>query len=265
MLISSASNPLVKRIRALRRRRERARDGAFFADGIQPVWHALDNGAPVETLVVAPDLLTSDAARARVEEARATGITVVTVTAEVYASLSERDGPSGLGAVIATTERSLSDIAVAGDGMVVALESIANPGNLGTIIRTADGAGASAVVLVAESADPYDPAAVKASMGALFTIPVCRAGDLDELTAWARGAGLSIVTTSARAPTPYSEAAYRLPAVVVLGSEGDGLSDDALARGDVQVRIEMRGSVSSLNVAVAAGILLYEVRRLTSS
>jgi TrmH family RNA methyltransferase len=264
VVISSTANPLVKRIRALRRRKDRERERAFFVDGIQPVWRALDHGASVETLVVAPDLLTSEAARGRVEAARAAGIAVATVTPAVYQAVSERDGPSGLGAIVALPDPSLDQLRITKDSIVAALDEISGPGNLGTIVRTADGAGATAVVVVGDAADPFDPAAVKASMGTIFSVPVVRARSLDDLFAWASDRDLNVVTTSARASTPYFDAGYRLPALLVLGSEREGLSEDALARGDVQVRIDMEGAASSLNVAVAAGILLFELRRATS-
>ena len=263
-LISSVSNPLVKRIRALRRRKERERAGTFFVDGIQPVWQALDRGAPVETLVVAPDLLTSEPARRRIDAARTAGVRVAGVTAAVYRSLSERDGPSGVGALVGLVECSLGDLRAEGDAIVLALDEISNPGNLGTIVRTADGGGASAVVVVGDAADPFDPSAVKASMGTIFSVPVCRARTVEDVFAWAAAESVSVVTTSARAATPYHDAPYRLPALLMLGSEAEGLSEEALARGDLQVRIDMRGVASSLNVAVAAGILLFEMRRVTS-
>lgn len=262
--IASTSNPLVKRIRALARRKERETHGEFFVDGIQAVWEALDRAAPVKTLVVARELLTSPDATSRVERAERDGVPVSAVTPDVYRSLSERENPSGLGAIVATTSTHLDDIPVRPDSVVVALEDIGNPGNLGTIVRTVDGAGASAVVVVGDATDVHHPAAVKASMGTLFSVPVCRVRGIDELFRWARSKDLSIVTTSARAPVEYSEASYRLPAVLLLGSEGEGLAPETLARGDLQVRIEMRGSVSSLNVAVAAGILLFEMRKVTS-
>ena len=261
--ISSPANPLVKRIRALRRRKERDAQGVFFVDGIQPVWQALDHAAAVETLVVAPDLLTSEDARGRVDAARASGVRVVTVTPSVYETLSEREGPSGLGALVATTNEALADLEVGEEAIVVALDRVSNPGNLGTIVRTADGAGAQAVVLVGTSADPFDPAAVKASMGTIFSVEVCRTESLTELFAWAAARDFSVVTTSARATTSYDEAPYRLPLLLVLGSEGEGLPQDAVERGDLQVRIDMAGVASSLNLAVAAGILLFEVRRAT--
>jgi TrmH family RNA methyltransferase len=184
------------------------------------------------------------------------------VTPEVYGTLSDRDGPSGLGAIVTTAERALDDLPVDHDSIVVGLDQISTPGNLGTIVRTADGAGADAVVVVGDAADPFDPAAVKASMGTIFSVPVCRTVSLDDLFGWAAERGIQVVTTSARAATPYYGAPYRAPALLLLGSEGEGLSKEALARGDLQVRIDMQGAASSLNVAVAAGVMLFEMRRV---
>lgn len=259
--ISSTSNPLVKRIRALARRKEREKEGAFYVDGIQGVWQALDAGAPVETIVLAPDLLTSEAAVERVARAEVEGVRIAHVSADVFRSVSDREHPSGLGAIVRIEPRTLADVELNPDSLVVALEDVGNPGNVGTIVRTADGAGAGPVVLAGASTDPYDPAAVKASMGTIFSVPVHRAGRVDEVLEWARGRDLSIVTTSARATQLFSEARYDLPALLLLGSEGRGLDPETIARGDVQVRIDMAGVATSLNVAVAAGILMYEIRR----
>ena len=260
-VITSTSNPLVKRVRALARRKEREHQGAFFLEGIAAVWQALDAGARVETLVVAPELLTSADASARVERAVADGVAVAEVTREVYESVSDRDNPSGLGAIVAVTERRLADVPLGPDAVVVAVEDIGNPGNLGTIVRTADGAGAAAVVVIGDATDPHHPSAVRASMGTLFSVPVCRAETTAAVLEWARANDLTVITTSARARTSYADASYELPALLLLGSEGAGLSPEVLGEGDVQVKIEMAGVATSLNVAVAAGILLYEIRR----
>jgi RNA methyltransferase, TrmH family len=260
-LITSAANPLVKRIRSLRLRKERERAGEFFVDGIQPVWQALDHEAEVELVVVAPGLLTSEPARVRVAEAERVGIPVARVAPAVYDKLSERDHPSGLGAIVKRRETPLGELAVGPRDVVVAVEDIGNPGNLGTIVRTADGAGAAGVVVVGDATDPTHQAALKASMGTIFSVPVCRAASVAELLDWARSRDLSVVTTSARASTGYADAPYELPALLLLGSEAEGLSPEVLGRGDLQVRIDMAGSATSLNVAVAAGILLYEIKR----
>jgi RNA methyltransferase, TrmH family len=258
--ITSAANPLIKRMRLLADRRHRRREGAFVVEGVQPVWQAVEAGADIEVLVVASELLGGGAA-AMVERQELAGTRVARVTGELFARLSGRDGPSGLAAIVRGRAASLAELAVTPGAVFAALHEIGNPGNLGTIIRTADAAGAAGVVLVGQATDPFDPAAVKASMGALFAVPVAQVADTGEFFAWAGGHGVSVVTTSAKAAVSFWEAAYPRPVAILLGAEGTGLPDDVLARGDLQVRIPMVGTAESLNLAVAAGLLLYEAQR----
>jgi len=260
-LISSAANPLVKRMRLLGDRRHRRREGAFVVEGIQPVWQAVEAGANVEVLVVAPALLGGSPAAEMVAGQEAAGTRVARVTGELFARLSARDGPSGLAAIVRARVPGLASLPVTPGSVFVALHEVGNPGNLGTIIRTADAAGAAGVVLVGAAADPFDPAAVKASMGALFAVPVARAADAAEFFAWAGGSGVTVVTTSAKADRSFWEASYPRPLALLLGAEGAGLPDDVLAAGDAQVRIPMTGTAESLNLAVAAGLLLYQARK----
>jgi len=260
-LISSAANPVVRRMRLLGDRKHRRREGAFVVEGIQPVWQAVEAGADVEVLVVAPDLLGGSPAAEMVAGQEAAGTRVARVTGELFARLSARDGPSGLAAIVRARVPGLASLPVTPGSVFVALHEVGNPGNLGTIIRTADAAGAAGVVLVGAAADPFDPVAVKASMGALFAVPVARAAGPAEFFAWAGGAGVCVVTTSAKAPISFWEAGYPRPVALLLGAEGAGLPDEVLAAGDVQVRIPMTGTAESLNLAVAAGLLLYQARK----
>ncbi len=259
--IESAANPLVKRIRALENRREREAQGVFFVEGIAPVWAAVEHGAPLELLVVAPDLLTSEPARRMVAAQERAGVRVVTMGGEVFARIATREHPSGLGAIVRMGRQSLDALAVTPDALFVALDSVGNPGNLGTILRTVDAVGASGVVLIGDSTDPYHPNAVKASMGTLFNVPVVRVGDLAAVRAWCTAHGVATVTTSAHAPQAYWTATYPAPALVLFGSEGQGLPSDVVAGGDLAVHIPMYGSATSLNLAVSVGVLLYEMRR----
>jgi RNA methyltransferase, TrmH family len=275
-LITSAANPVVKRMRMLSDRKHRRREGAFVVEGIQPVWQAVEAGAGIEVLVVAPALLGmpgpagpggegsrgGSAAVEMVEQQEAAGVRVARVSGELFGRLSGRDGPSGLAAIVRGRLAGLGSLAVQPGSVFVALHEIGNPGNLGAIIRTANAAGAAGVVLVGHTTDPFDPAAVKASMGALFGVPVAAAGDAEEFFGWAAGAGVTVVTTSAKAADSFWDVAYPRPLALLLGSEGDGLPDDLLARGDLAVRIPMAGTAESLNLAVAAGVLLYETQRL---
>jgi TrmH family RNA methyltransferase len=260
-LISSAANPVVKRMRLLGDRKHRRREGAFVVEGIQPVWQAVEAGADVEVLVVAPDLLGGSAAAGMVAAQEAAGVRVARLTGELFARVSARDGPSGLAAIVRARVPGLATLPVTPGAVFVALHEIGNPGNLGTIIRTADAAGAAGVVLIGAAADPFDPAAVKASMGALFTVPVARAADPAEFFAWAAGSTVTVITTSAKARTSFWEAAYPRPGALLLGAEGAGLPETVLAAGDVQARIPMAGTAESLNLAVAAALLLYQARK----
>ncbi len=258
--ISSPGNPLLKRIRKLRRRKHRDAERALFVEGIAPVWQALDSGAEVEVLVTAPDLLTSEAARELVASCEGRGTRVVALTAEAFAGIAEREHPAGLGAVVHAPERALDDLVTGTPSLVVALHEVGNPGNLGTIVRTADAAGAAGVVVAGTSADPWHPAAVKASMGTVFSTPVVSAS-LDELLAWARERGLPVVGTSVRGAVDHWDAAFPAPALLLFGSEATGLAPEVLDAADMVVRIPQEGAASSLNLAVAAGILIYEARR----
>ena len=264
-LITSSANPVVKRMRLLADRRHRRREGAFVVQGIQPVWQAVEAGAAVETLIVAPGLLGRSPAARRATEMvagqEAAGVRVARVSDELFGRLSDREGPTGLAAIVRGRLQPLSELPAGPRSVFVALHEIGNPGNLGTIIRTANAAGAAGVVLVGAAADPFDPAAVKASMGALFAVPVARAADAAEFLAWAAGSGVSVITTSAKAGRSFWEAGYPRPLALLLGAEGAGLPDDVLGAGDVQVRIPMTGTAESLNLAVAAALLLYQARR----
>lgn len=261
-VITSAANPVIKRVRALGERKRRLREGAFVAEGVQPVWQAVEAGAEIETLVVAPGLL-GGAAAAMVAAQEARGVPVARVADRLFARLSGRDGPSGLAAIVRGRAVGLADLPVAEQGVLVALHEVGNPGNLGSIIRTADAVGAAGVALVGPTADPFDPAAVRASMGALFSVPVARAADAAEFFAWAAGRGVTTAAASPRADRSFWDVRYPRPLAFLLGAEGAGLPDGVLARGDLRVRIPMGGTAESLNLAVAAGLLLYEALRGT--
>jgi RNA methyltransferase, TrmH family len=262
-LIISAANPLVKRVRLLADRKYRRRESAFVVEGIQPVWQAVEAGADVEVLVVAPDLLRHSGAAAMVAQQEAAGVRVALLSGQLFSRISDRDGPSGLAAIVRSVPATVASLPISPDALFVALHSAGNPGNVGTIIRTASAAGAGGVILIGPSADPHDPAAVKASMGALFTVPVATATSAPEFLAWAREAGVRVAATSARASVTCWDADLQPPVAVLLGSEGSGLPEDVLEAADLRVAIPMTGTAESLNLSVAAGILIYEVRRRT--
>lgn len=259
-LITSLSNPLIKELRALARKKERDARGEFLVEGIQPVLCAAQNHAPLKMILVAPDLLTSAIARAFVQTQERQGVRVVRVARAVFESFAERENPSGLAATVEMTPRALSTLRVDADALFVALYQIGNPGNLGAILRTADAVNARGVILIGASADPYAPAVVQASRGALFTLPCVRVDTAQEFLDWARARAVQLITTSDSAAQEFWRVALRPPLALVLGNEGAGLPDALLHAGQ-PTRIPMSGQLDSLNLACAASVLLYEVKR----
>ena len=264
-LITSSGNPVVKRVRLLADRRHRRSEGAFVVQGVQPVWQAVEAGADVEILLVAPGLLGRSAAARRitamVAEQEARGVRVARLSDDLFTRISDREGPPGLAAIVRGRVAGLDGLAAGPDSVFVALHGIGSPGNLGTIIRTANAAGADGVALVGQTTDPFDPAAVKASMGALFTLPMAHAAAPADFFGWAAAGGVTVVTTSARAEQSFWEASYPRPLSLLFGAEGSGLPGEVLARGELQVHIPMSGTAESLNLAVATALLLYEIKR----
>lgn len=257
-LITSLSNPLVKQVRKLRQRKARAETGQFLVEGIHHVGEAAEAGWDIQTLLFAPDLLTSEFGRdlvARLEKER---IRVQPVSAQVMDSLAEKDNPTGLIALVSQQERTLAGFTAADISSALALVSPQDPGNLGSILRTMDAAGAQALFLLDGGVDAFHPSVVRASMGAIFWKPVIRA-TFGEFIEWARRGGLQLIGTSAHAGGDYRAARGTSPWALILGSEQKGLSGAQLSTCDLAVSLPMRGRASSLNLAVAAGILLYEL------
>ena len=259
--ITSAANPLVKRIRLLASRKHRREQGAFVVEGIQPVWRAVAAGWQIEALLLDPDLRLDSPAAAMVDEQDARGVRVARLSHELFQRLSSREGHAGLLAVVRSRQPTVADLSPGPDSVFVALHRIGNPGNLGTIIRTVDAVGGAGVILIGDTTDPYAPTAVKASMGSLFAIDVVHVPANEAFLSWAREHGVEILAASGQAELAHWNASYRPPLCVLLGSEGEGLPADLLAIASQQIKIPMTGTAESLNVAAAAAVILYEVRR----
>jgi RNA methyltransferase, TrmH family len=257
--ITSPSNPLLKRARKLRQRKHRDSEGVFLVEGIAPAWQALEH-ADVEVVLFSPELLTSERALDLVRRAEDRA-PVVEVAADAFVTLSEREHPVGLAVIARASTIRLRDLTIEPDSVFVALHEVGNPGNLGTIVRSVDAAGAAGVIAIGEGTDFWHPNALKSSMGTMFTIPLVTVAGVRDAITWARDNGLTVITTTAHTEIEHWSTTYSMPALVLFGSEGHGLSQDLLDEGDVAVRIPMRGAATSLNLAVSVGVLLYEITR----
>jgi TrmH family RNA methyltransferase len=258
MIISSQRNQHIKQIRSLRHRHEREQNGLFFIEGIRIVTEAAQLGAEIETLVVAPDLLKSEFGREIVWAQQDHGTACIEVTAEVFSSISSKDGPQGIGAVVRQRWEALEHIRLANGQYWVALDAAQDPGNIGTILRTGDAAGSPGLILLGNCADPYDATALRASMGAIFSQRLVKASFAD-FVQWKQQHHYFVAGTSRAAFRDYRKVSYQFPLVLLMGSERLGLSSEQQARCDMMVKIPLVGRSDSLNLAVATGITLYEI------
>ncbi len=282
-VIASRRNPAVVATRKLSQRKHRRAEGRFQVEGLQLIRMALEAGhRPLEAFF-APAIVDADgaapAARTLPAELAVAGAACHAVTPDVLASLCERDDLQGVVATFAlfgarideTAGRAALAAAIArrraggrvprpgGPGLVVVLDRLQDPGNLGALLRAADAAGADAVVCVEPSVDPFDPRAVRGSMGSLFTVPLAATVDVTALAGWLGAAGYALVGADAHAGAPWGAGVLDGPdgVALVLGNEARGLSADLAARLAARVRLPMYGQAESLNVAVAGGILMY--------
>jgi TrmH family RNA methyltransferase len=247
-------------VRALHDRKTRQQEGVVFVEGIRPVLDAYEAGLQIEALLVDPSRLKSERAWQVIDEAGRRGVEVAQLSRVDYERLSSRDNPAGLAATVRWRPEDLRFIDAQPEGVYLATDDVRDPGNLGTIIRTADALGAAGVI-VHSGTDPGHPTALRSSLGSAFHVPVHTVPTLNELFYWAQSNGVSVLGSSARKADDLRTSAIPIPAILLLGNEALGLSDETLDRCDGRLRIEMSGTATSLNVAVAAGILLYEIRR----
>jgi len=258
MIITSPANEKIKQIRKLRERKYRSETGQFLVEGLRITTEAFQMGAMINLLVVAPDLLTSDFGRELVVQVRNQEIPVLEVNRSVFESLAVKENPQGIAAVIRQQWSTLADFSAPGDQDWIALESVADPGNLGTILRTSDGAGWAGVILLGNCTDPYDPSALRASMGAVFSQHLVRA-TFAEFVQWKLETGIRVVGTSDSAEQDYHYLEYPAPMVLLMGSERQGLSEEQIQVCDELARIPMVGRSDSLNLSIATAVMIYEI------
>ena len=257
-LITSLTNDTVKAVRALHMRKEREATGLFLAEGLKFIGEALDQGRAPRTLLVGMEARPHPLLeRARAETLKAGG-EIVVVSHPILEKISRRENPQTVLGVFEQAYTPLSALKPETAPCWVALEQVRDPGNLGTIIRTADAAGCGGVILIGDCVDPFSVEAVRATMGSVFAVAIVRSTPQDFL-AWRETWRGSVVGTRLDAIVGYRDAAYARPSLILMGNEQAGLTDALAAACDVNVKIPMRGRADSLNLAIATGVMVYAV------
>ncbi len=259
--ITSLSNPIIKDIKALALKKFRDQTGTFMAEGQKLVIDAMEQGWDIRTLVFAKNVRNRPDIEKLAARTVAMGGLVLEVSEKVLGSITRRDNPQMVVGVFAQRFVSLKDIRASGNDVWIALDRVRDPGNLGTIIRTADAVGAKGVILVGETTDPFAIETVRATMGSVFAVPVARASET-EFLAWRKGWPGLVAGTHLKGSVDFRTVDFAgKPVLLLMGNEQQGLPESLVSACDRIVRIPQAGRADSLNLAVATAVMLYEVRR----
>lgn len=261
-VVTSLSNPTIKEIRALALPKHRRESGLFVGEGMKLVADAVAEDWPIRILVHGAKVADHSLVRHLAERVHARGGDVLEVSEAVLSKITRRDNPQ---MVVGVFEQRLAEAAAirpSAEGVWVALEGIKDPGNLGTIIRTADAAGAEGVILVGDTVDPFGVEAVRATMGSIFHMPIARIAASD-FAAWRKTWPGIVVGTHLSGSQDYRDVDYAKPVLLLMGNEQSGLDDRFAGLCDHLVKIPQRGRADSLNLAIATGVMLFEIQRKT--
>ena len=259
--VTSLANPLVKDIKALAQKKFRDQQNAFMAEGLKLVIDALDLGWQIRTLVFAKAGRGNAAVEKVAARTVAAGGMVLEVSEKVLVAITRRDNPQMVVGVFSQKFLGLKDVRADNGDVWVALDRVRDPGNLGTVIRTVDAVGAKGVILVGDTTDPFSVETVRATMGSIFAVPVAKA-TTEAFLAWRGGFSGLVAGTHLKGAVDYRSVDFsRGPVLLMMGNEQQGLPENLAASCDRLLRIPQAGRADSLNLAVATGIMLFEIRR----
>lgn len=256
--ITGFSNPAVKALRALREKKHRKREKKFLAEGLRLLTDARTSGHVPEVLVLADRRDPHPLLTALEEAVEHSGGEIIETTPDILSKITGKDNPQAVAGVFTEFDTSLDALDRNSADIWLVAQALRDPGNLGTMLRTGDAIGAGGLILIDDHADPFSVEAVRASMGAVFTQQIAQS-DWGGFKSWLRGSQGQLVAASLRDAQPYRTAPYTAPCFVMVGNESRGLPEEYEMACDLRVTMPMRGRADSLNAAVAAAVLGYEV------
>ncbi|MFL6727716.1 MAG: TrmH family RNA methyltransferase [Sphingomicrobium sp.] len=257
--VTAFSNSTVKLLRSLRDKKARRAEGLFLAEGLRILAEARDSGRLPQIVAFSAEGAKHPLAREIIDATEAAGGDAIETTAEILSKMSGKDNPQMLLGAYRQPDTSLAQIDRSAAPLWIVAQALRDPGNIGTILRTGDAAGAGGLILVDDSADPFSVEAVRASMGALFTQQIAIARWAEFLT-WLRAGEGQLVGTSLKATQDYLDTKYSRPCFVLVGNEQQGLPAEYEAECDLLVKIPMAGRADSLNAAMAAAVMAFAIR-----
>lgn len=259
--VTSLANPIVKDLRSLALKKFRDQQGVFLAEGLKLVIDALEQDWRIKTLVFAKSGKGNKSVEQVAARSFAKGGLVLEVTEKIMAAITRRDNPQMVVGVFEQQYQKLGSLAPKDKDVYIALDRVRDPGNLGTVIRTADAVGAKGVILIGDTTDPFSLETVRATMGSVFSVPLYKTTETEFLN-WRKGFPGLIVGTHLKGAVDYRTIPYaNKPVILMMGNEQQGLPDSLAETCDKLARIPQAGRADSLNLAIATGVMLYEIRR----
>jgi len=260
LIIESTQNQHVKRLRSLATRKGRREHGQFLVEGVRALEAALAGGVELATVAHCPELIASGRAAELVEKLAASGVQVLGMAEAPFRAFSQVQAPEGLAAAVTIPATGLDDLPADADLLLAAVD-VRDPGNMGALLRTADAAGAQGFIAAGACVDLYDPKVVRATAGSIFHVPAVNGVSVADLLAWTGAQGIRLIAACLDDALPHTAIRYPRRTLVMVGNEANGLPAEVAGEADVRAYIAMPGRAESLNVAVAAGVLIWEILR----
>jgi TrmH family RNA methyltransferase len=258
--ITSTANSTIKAAARLRRKTGRRLAGLMLIEGTREIGIALRSGIAMREAFVCPEIAAGEEEKALLGELERAGITLTAVSGNVFGKLAYRESVGGIVAVAQSPDYPISGLSLDDNPLLLVVDGIEKPGNLGAVLRSADGAGITGLIISDPAAELSNPNVIRASLGTVFNVP-CAVTDTAEAIGWLKERDIAIITATPRGKSLYSDVELTVPSAIVVGSEDSGASEEWLGASDMLVSIPMRGNADSLNVSAAATIMMYEAVR----
>lgn len=258
-LITSSSNRLIKDMKSLHKKKDRWNKKEFFIEGVRSIEQCIKSGVKIKRIFYSTELLNEDGEEL-LESFSSNNYEMYEVTKSIFKEISDTDNPQGMLAVVSFNEHKLEDV-FKSDNFFIILDRVQDPGNLGTIIRTADAFGANGVIVTSGCVDVYNPKVIRSTMGSIFQVPIVHISDITEAIVLLKEKGVITISSSLNTEKYLFDIDLKVDLALVIGNEANGISKEVIDISNELVKIPMTGSAESLNAAIASGVIMYEVLR----
>lgn len=257
--ITSSSNKHIKYIKLLHKRKYREKNDEFIVEGLRIIEHAINNDAKISGVYYSDEITNTDRGRRLIERMSLEGVNLYKVSEKIFKEISTTDTPQGILGVVKRKHYSLRDVIDKEKFLLIILDRLRDPGNVGTIIRTADAAGVDAVAVLKGTVDIYNSKTIRSTMGSIFTLPIIHVEDTASIISALKLCKADIISTTLGAEKYHFEVEYGSKNAVIIGNEAEGISHELIRHSNIKVKIPVIGNAESLNASIASGIIMYEL------